>query len=179
MIFCLSSDFGKTAFYIQMDLGNIIYIVAIVGYFIYQMTRKKGQEVIGEPEENSPPQPKPATFEDLMKEIRNAQRPDPTPVPQPVRRVATIPKAKEPIKTYYEVEQDQESQYYEDSYERTNKNPYQANRDVHTLSSFPLKKIDYDAITAKKVNRYGEMLKNPKNVREAIIMSEILKPKHF
>lgn len=163
-----------------MDLGNIIYIIAIIGYFIYQMTRKKGgQEVKEAPEDNSTPRQKPVSFEDLMKEIRNTQRPESTPIPAPTRPVASIPKERKISRTYSEVEQDEETRYYEDSYESANKKTYQASRQIHTIPSFPLKKIDYDALTATKANRYGEMLRNPKTVREAVILSEILKRKHF
>lgn len=59
-----------------MDLGNIVYIIAIIAYFIYTATRKKAS-----PEEMDQPgspdrqqeQRKPVSFEDLLKEIRQSQ----------------------------------------------------------------------------------------------------------
>jgi len=39
--------------------------------------------------------------------------------------------------------------------------------------------MDYDSLQEKKYNRYAELLKNPKTLREAIVVSEILRPKHF
>ena len=58
-----------------MDLGNILYLVAVIGYFIYQLTKKKNpagaEEQVDMPEQKKE---RPATFEDLMREIREVVR---------------------------------------------------------------------------------------------------------
>lgn len=57
-----------------MDLGNIVYIVAVLGYFIYQATQNKKkkqaqQDSLDDPETTQ----RPVSFEDLLKEIRGTQ----------------------------------------------------------------------------------------------------------
>jgi len=163
-----------------MDLGNIVYIVAVIGYFIYQATRKrKHQEPDHGPIETNEPQRKPLSFEDLMKEIREAQKPASTPMPQPVITEVPKPLARKPVRTYAEPEDDEEIRYYEDTFERKNKNPYQAASDRHSVVPNHEIKMNYDSLKSKSVNPYAALLKNPKTLREAVIVSEILKPKHF
>jgi hypothetical protein len=57
-----------------MDLGNIVYILAIIAYFIYQATQSKKKK-LKEQESNDLPEPteRPTSFEDLLKEIRGEQ----------------------------------------------------------------------------------------------------------
>ena len=171
-----------------MDLGNIIYIVAVLAYFIYQATKKKRGEELPDSPENSPEPPqKGMTFEDLLKEIRNAQNPtasQPEAVkPEPVKpQPASTPvfQTKTPSRKPVLVEEvDDEVRHYEGSYEGSKKNPYAAYKDTHSIPSIPLKRIDYDALNPKKVNPYAELLKNPKTLKQAIVVSEILKPKYF
>jgi hypothetical protein len=67
-----------------VDLGNIVYILAVLAYFIYQATKgKKGSS--GPAPINQPPQERerPASFEDLLKEIREVQKPKPAAAPEP------------------------------------------------------------------------------------------------
>lgn len=173
-----------------MDLGNIIYIIAIIAYFIYQATRKKGQQDL--PEEGDIPQAPPQkgmTFEDLLKEIRQAQNPPapeksappkpepyrPSPVPSHIPQSKTVASRKPVV----EEEVDDEARYYEGAFAATKKNPYQEYRETHSIPSKPLVKIDYDSLNPKKVNPYAELLKNPKTLKQAIVVSEILKPKYF
>ena len=163
-----------------MDFGNIIYIVAIIAYFIYQMTRKKGAEEL--PDSSGPENPQPekgVTFEDLLKEIREAQnpkRPEPAaPAPKPIptheRQASVKRKVTEP--------EDDEIRYYEGTFNATKKNPYQAYAEKPSIPKAPVIKMDYDALEPKKVNPYAQKLKNPKSVKEAIVLAEILNRKHF
>lgn len=172
-----------------MDLGNIIYIVAIIAYFIYQATRKKGgQDLPEEGDTRQDPPQKGMTFEDLLKEIRQAQNPTvekpapPKPEPYQSRPVpAAIPQARPMVSRKREVieEVDDEARHYEGAYAASKKNPYQEYRDMHSIPSEPLLKIDYDSLNPKKVNPYAELLKNPKTLKQAVVVSEILKPKYF
>lgn len=182
-----------------MDLGNIVYIVAVLAYFIYQATRKKKGLDLPESDGSAPEQPqKGMTFEELMREIRQAQNPStaekPAPVKpeivksapprsQPYRPQPTpsyIPQAK-PVsrKPVLVEEEDDEIKHYEGAFEGTKSNPYQAFKDTHSIPSTPLVKFDYDSINPKKVNPYAELLKNPKTLKQAVVVSEILKPKYF
>jgi hypothetical protein len=38
--------------------------------------------------------------------------------------------------------------------------------------------ISYE-IPEERINPYAELLKNPKSFRDAVVVSEIIKPKHF
>ena len=162
-----------------MDFGNIIYIVAVIAYFIYQMTKKKGEDLPDSPESSNPTPQKGVTFEDLLKEIREAQNPKrpepaaPSPKPIPVHERRTSPKKKviEP--------EDDEIEYYEGTFNATKKNPYQAYAEKPSIPKAPVIKMDYDALEPKKVNPYAQKLRNPKSVKEAIVLAEILNRKHF
>ena len=162
-----------------MDFGNIIYIVAVIAYFIYQMTKKKGEEL---PDSSGPQKTNPekgVTFEDLLKEIREAQnpkRPDPAapaPKPIPVHERRTSPKKKviEP--------EDDEIEYYAGTFNATKKNPYQDYSERPSIPKASGIKMDYEALEAKQVNPYAQKLKDPKSVKEAIVLAEILNRKHF
>ena len=108
-----------------MDLGNIVYIIAVIGYFIYQATKKKrGQELPGAPDSNPEPPQKGMTFEELLKEIRQAQNPipaPPTPKPQPIPVSTQRNPHRKP--TVIQEEEDDEIQYYEGTFDSTKKNP--------------------------------------------------------
>jgi hypothetical protein len=181
-----------------MDLGNIIYIVAILAYFIYQATRKKKDLDMPDSDESAPESPqKGMTFEDLMKEIRQAQNPttaekpmqaEPKPVipepqkPEPYQSFPVpshIPQAKAVSRKPVILEDDEEIQYYEGSFGASKKVPFQDYKSANSAELIPSFKMDYDAIKAKKTNPYAQLLKNPKTLKEAVVLSEILKPKYF
>lgn len=173
-----------------MDLGNIIYIIAIIAYFIYQATRKKGGQELPEEGDSRPEPPqKGMSFEDLLKEIREAQSAKPqekptAPKPEPYRSSpipSHIPQPKPMVsrKPVVEEEVDDEARHYEGAYTASKKNPYLEYKDTHSIPSVPLLKIDYDSLNSKKVNPYAELLKNPKTLKQAVVVSEILKPKYF
>ncbi|MBN7813117.1 hypothetical protein J0A68_19335 [Algoriphagus sp. H41] len=168
-----------------MDLGNIIYIVAVIAYFIYQATRKKGGQDLPDTEGPNPETPKKGmSFEELLKEIRDSQKPlgeerlperKPKPAPVPVE----IPRANPVVRKPARVEEDdEEAQYYEGAYRSGQSNPYQAFRE--TVPTEPASvKFDYSSLKTKKTNPYAELLKNPKTLKDAVVVSEILKPKYF
>jgi hypothetical protein len=171
-----------------MDLGNIVYIVAVLAYFIYQATKKKREGELPEGTEESPEPPKKGmTFEDLLKEIREAQNPFPTQPeaakPEPVRPIPApvpVPQFTKPSRKPVVVEEvDEEVSHYEGSFEKSKTNPYAAYQSTHSIPSTPAKRIDYDSLYPKKVNPYAELLKNPKTLKDAVVVSEILKPKYF
>lgn len=181
-----------------MDLGNIVYIVAVLAYFIYQATRKKKGLESTDEDDSMPDSPqKGMTFEDLMKEIRQAQNPTAAPKPEPAKpkQVATqVPKPEiyrtqsvpshipQPMAASRKpalVEDDDEISYYEGSFGASKKSPYQDYKASQSAEMIPSIKMDYDSLKEKRVNPYAQLLKNPKSLRDAIVLSEILKPKHF
>lgn len=166
-----------------MDLGNIVYVVAVIGYLIYRVIQGKKEKELAEtnqPEEEQAERP--VSFEDLLKEIREAQKPKrQAPEPKPVYQEVIIPQEKlraKPIavRRSQAVEVvDDEARFYEGAYNSANQSATKIT-DVSYEGSF-LKADEHEAI--KKVNRYAAVLKNPRSFREALILSEILKPKHF
>lgn len=166
-----------------MDLGNIVYVVAVVGYFIYRAIQGKKEKELAEtnqPEEETGP--KPVSFEELLKEIREAQKPKrQAPEPKPVFQQVVVPQEKlraKPIavRRSEAVEVlDDEARFYQGAYNSANQNATKIS-DVTYEGSF-LKAELYQ--TSKKVNRYAAVLKNPQSFRDALVVSEILKPKHF
>lgn len=167
-----------------MDLGNIVYVVAVLGYFIYRAVQGKKEKELSDT--NQPEQEqaeRPASFEDLLKEIREAQKPKrQAPEPKPVYQEVVVPQEKlraKPIAVRRSAaveEMDNEARFYEGSYNTAAQNATKIT-DVSYEGSF-LKADEYNK-KIKKVNRYAEVLKNPQSFREALILSEIIRPKHF
>lgn len=166
-----------------MDLGNIVYVVAVLGYFIYRAVQGKKEKELADT--NQPEQEqaeKPVSFEDLLKEIREAQKPKrQAPEPKPVFQEVVVPQEKlraKPVavRRSQAVEVlDDEARFYQGAYNSSNQNATKIT-DVTYEGSF-LKVEQYEA--SKKVNRYAAVLKNQQTLREALIVSEILKPRHF
>ncbi|MHA7131392.1 hypothetical protein [Algoriphagus namhaensis] len=172
-----------------MDLGNIIYILAVIAYFIYSATQSNKKKKQAEQNADSlPPEETPdrgVTFEDLLREIREAQSPKKQPEPKPekpqpvaqqrVEQVRPTPKP-QPVRTKRYEEADDEIQYYEDAYERMER---EEERLAKVAASIPSQKPIAHTTKKKKVNPYAEKLKNQRSVREAIVLGEILNRKHF
>lgn len=166
-----------------MDLGNIVYVVAVIGYFIYRAVQGKKEKELADT--NQPEQEqaeRPVSFEDLLKEIREAQKPKrQAPEPKPVFQEVVVPQEKlraKPIavrRSQVVEVLDDEARFYQGAYNSSNQNATKIT-DVTYEGSF-LKDEQYEA--AKKVNRYAAVLKNQQTLREALIVSEILKPRHF
>jgi len=166
-----------------VDLGNIVYVVAVLGYFIYRAVQGKKRKELDEtnqPEEE--PSQRPASFEDLLKEIRETQKlkrqvPKPTPVFQEV----VVPKEKliaKPIavRRSEEVEVlDDEARFYQGAYNSVNQT---ATKITDVTYGGSLLKAD-PSESLRKVNRYAALLKNSQTRRESVVVSEILRPRHF
>ncbi|WP_332914016.1 hypothetical protein [Algoriphagus boritolerans] len=59
------------------------------------------------------------------------------------------------------------------------KTPYQDYQKAQATPMVSSIKIDYDSLQEKKSNPYAQLLKNPKSLKDAMVVSEILKPKYF
>lgn len=211
-----------------MDLGNIVYIVAVLAYFIYQATQNKKKKQAQQDSTNAPdPTARPVSFEDLLKEIRGEQRQNPsqeTPksISEPVKPSrnfeSTYEKPKsdtsyhkpessytprestyqKPVSSYekrastYEKREsvydqrkawketirtdDDEISYYEGAFEE--KKLARAS-DVVEIPEIPTLELERSSVRSTKNNPYAQLLKNPKSVRDAVVLSEILAKKHF
>lgn len=226
-----------------MDLGNIVYIVAVLAYFIYQATQNKKKKQAQEgPIDSGQRAERPASFDDLLKEIRGAQNQKqssiepqkPSLEPETLSRTyeSTYEKPKsdssyhkpessytprestyqkpvssyekrastygKPISTYgkpvstYEKPasvydqrkawketvkvDDEEISYYEGAFE--NKVLARAS-DAGPLAEIPTLELERSSVKSTKNNPYAQLLKNPKSLRDAVVISEILAKKHF
>ena len=171
-----------------MDFGQIIYIVAIVAYFIYKATAKKKTGELPESEEGIPDPPKKGfTFEELLKEIREAQTPklpeaDVEPIPLPkVKPVYSAPKW-ENTERYTEVVREVVvAEGVDVEAESSGRNARQKFYAQNTTTAEPLfaSRPKIYELPVETRNPYAELLKNPKTFHDAVVVSEILKPKHF
>uniref|UniRef100_UPI00404773B5 hypothetical protein n=1 Tax=Algoriphagus sp. TaxID=1872435 RepID=UPI00404773B5 len=167
-----------------MELGQILYAVAIVAYFIYKATAKKKGTTLPEDGDLAPESPqKGLTFEDLLREIRESQVPKAEKVPsqktEPAVDQRTLPKqsfkTKEKIPPIVE-EVMAEGQDYEEV-----GRSYREKLDRTSLEGLPSnapKQILFET-NEKRINPYASLLKNRKSFRDAVIVSEILQTKHF
>lgn len=192
-----------------MDLGNIVYIIAIIAYFIYTATRKKGNpEEMDQPgaPDNPQEQRKPVSFEDLLKEIRQGQgqREKDLQGSGQGKSAEQFPKRSE-TRTF---EQQKPRPVQEGrTFEQPKQKPVQEERKIRRYESYEgeiaeralperVKLADQERIhshvsgikssiavesldSIEEENKYKTLFRNPENVREAIIMSEILKRKYF
>ena len=170
-----------------MDFGQIIYIVAIVAYFIYKASSKKKTEALPESGEGIPEPPKKGfTFEELLKEIREAQT---STIPQSEQEPVLMPKPKPSLRipqqdrpisqpTFFKEEIVSEGLDYEQSNLKPKTKQVYSDEKAPSAPSDKAKTIFYE-LYAERRNPYAELLKNPKSIRDAIVVSEILKPKHF
>jgi hypothetical protein len=170
-----------------MDLGQIIYVVAIVAYFLYRASSKKKNTTDPDTESTSPDAPqKGFTFEELLREIRESQTPkipelEPEPVPLPKPKSTYIPPIQDrpviqPANSREEIVSEGED--YEVTTVQPNSRPFYTDSEGSSAVAEQPRSISYE-IPDKRINRYSELLKNPKSFRDAVVVSEILKPKHF
>ena len=184
-----------------MDLGNIVYIVAVLAYFIYQATKgKKSNQSENQPEITDGPQQKPVSFEDLMREIRDAQKPKPVAPAKPKMQPAPVNQPKEVVyeragdtstrpewradpapavkrfPTRKLEEDDDEIQHYEGAFERTKSDLSRTSKGIPEIPT--LKEVAEESSYTSR-SRYARMLKDPQSIKDAVVLKEILDRKHF
>lgn len=174
-----------------MDLGNIIYLVAVIVYFIYTALKKNKPEL---PEENErqtsdSPSQRPVNFEDLLKEIRRGQQEAQKDFEQSGQGQAWESRKSEPVKTkkerssspFNEVKQPSAYQAFQGAMDEDYKPKYKTlDEQIRISSSIEGLKTTGIAATKnrkKEPNRYTRLFKNPQSVKDAIVFSEVLKRK--
>lgn len=185
---CAIPNYNFLEYLTFMEFGQIIYIVAIVAYFLYRATSKKKDKPLPEGENSAPETPqKGMTFEELLREIREAQSPtvpeaEMVPVPLPKSKPVFSAPRQENTERYTEsvqevVTAEGEDVEVESSRRDTRQKFYEQTESTiePTLAARP--KI-YE-LPQETRNPYAELLKNPKSFRDAVVVSEIIKPKHF
>ena len=189
----------------DFDSSTIVYIIAVIVYFLYStFFNKKVPEQDAEPTEQTDTQPRKAvSFDDLLKEIRKEQGQlerdlEGTSMEEYVEeeRYVSERRLKEekrfvpeqaPKKyfTYEDPEQfpssDESYKNSQKGYQRYEKQPLVKLDDQVDLESEEriLGEVEDVAGNSRGRNRYAALLKNPETVREAIVVSEILRRKHF
>lgn len=178
-----------------MDAGNLVYLAAVIIYFIYTAIKKnKNGEELEEPGQPtmSEPKKKPVSFEELLKEIRQGQeqrereinQPTPSRTPEQMRgekggRPLEQPKQKAPKPA----KKTNKYQTYEGVVEERTAPERVKLADQERLSSH-ISGIKSTILQEKEQvevheNRYKQLLLNPKTAKDAIILSEVLARKHF
>ncbi|MCH7400357.1 hypothetical protein ACFOUP_07695 [Belliella kenyensis] len=172
------------------NIGNVIYVVAIIIYFIYTAIKKGGKDIAQPP---SPPEnptedrPRPQSFEDLLKEIRKGQNEERRDLENTGQGDAHIPNRTKPVQTSsdkYEGEKKYASAF--DKYSGTiskHEVPKLQTLDEQVRLSSDLIGIgtvgeDIDK-RQKGANRYKKLLQDPQNVKDAVVLSEIMNKKYF
>jgi hypothetical protein len=171
-----------------MDFGQIIYVVAIVAYFLYRASSKKKPEPLPDVDNPTPEAPqKGFTFEELLREIREAQSPK-----VPDVEVESIPLPKQ--KPVYSAPRQEKTEQYTESVQEVviaegeDVEAESSSRDLrHKFYEQTESSIEPTLAARPKIyelpqetrNPYAELLKNPKSFRDAVVVSEIIKPRHF
>lgn len=182
-----------------MDAGNIIYIIAIIIYFIYTAVKKgkKPQDLEGQDNlpTDSQPERKPVSFDDLLKEIRSGQQQREKNLPQtgqgtsaqtkPIPTQVTVSREFEPQRDIMRGDRPRSKAYGD--YEGTGAEivkPKLKTLDEQVSLTASVEGIK-SSISSERVKtiqtktRYAEMLSNPATIKDAVILSEILNRKKF
>ncbi len=179
-----------------MDSGNIIYLIAVIIYFIYTALKKRKpeQEVGGDQETIDPEQTqrRPASFDDLLKEIRSGQQErekdlEHTGQRKPVRPVDQSkfdPRSIEKKTPEEKLEDVPFGRYEGFVSEKERPKHLTLDEQISLSASLTGLGVSEEGITlskrvGKRTNRYAEMLKNPESVKDAVILSEILNRKEY
>lgn len=177
-----------------MDSGNIIYLIAIIIYFIYTALKKgkKEEEIESSdmPQERQE-QRRPVSFEDLLKEIRTGQQQLEKDLQQTGQgrsaeeRPFTKMTSQEKQTDYrpQKIKQPKAYQQFQGEIpEREMPKLLTLNEQISLEASLQgikssLKSDDVEKV--KKENRYRQLLKDPRSVKDAVVLSEVLTRKHF
>lgn len=179
-----------------MDAGNLIYIAAVIIYFIYTALKKnKNQDEINEPSHRTgqPEQKrKPVSFEELLKEIRQGQdqreREIHPPLPQKTTETYSHKKDNRPLErkaTTSDRSQNKSKKYerYEGVIEPRNAPERTKLADQDRLSSsisgLKSEPTHDESRSVRAEHRIGRLLRDPKTVKDAVILSEVLNRKYI
>ncbi|WP_143960866.1 hypothetical protein [Litoribacter populi] len=183
-----------------MDAGTLIYIALVILYFLFTAFRKKDKPQEDERFEGEQEgERRPASFEDMLKEIRREQQertrdfedsgqgevleevdtyeehqysePKPEPKPKPKPKPQSEPT--NPYRKYYEGG--------EGSLKNTEKAPLKTLDEQVDISIDDkiIGEVEDVAEVQSAVNPYAKLLKNPSTVKDAVILTEILNRKYF
>jgi uncharacterized protein YneF (UPF0154 family) len=174
-----------------MEYKVIIYIVLIAGYGIIKAIRnakkKAEEEARNNPQPTAQPattqmtgrgtqQPKQLTFEELMRQIQQANAPQ-TEQNIPDEKVYETPVAPRRNLEAENIDSSKE-QLKRAKQERKAKVKHYATSEPEVLETFEKSIFKEYATVQTKRNPYAEMLRNPKSVRDALVLTEIFNRKY-
>jgi hypothetical protein len=146
-----------------MDEKTIIYLVLGILYFLFQLwndSKKKAQKQVEQVPTYT--ENKPRSLADLLREIERKTTVSTATTPPPV--VAEKPMRSNKQKKLAE----KQNVFYQEK-----------NQKYSPIETVQSKSGRFDVFDQhEKANKYATMLKNPSNVKQAIIMNEILKRKY-
>jgi hypothetical protein len=185
-----------------VDAGNIIYIVAVIIYFIYSAL-KKDKTNIPEPHSTDeiPETRRPVSFEDLLKEIRQSQhereadyensgqgdiveerrdhqRNPYVPMEAETRPVVTPMKESKPMTKKASAYDQYQGEMGEKLFPKHRKLDDQVSID-EPISRLNIPELEEVNNPIKSEHYYSKLLKDPQTVKDAVILGEILNRKHF
>jgi hypothetical protein len=179
-----------------VDAGNIIYLLAIIIYFIYTALKKgKNEREIENPDQpgNTQGENRPVSFEDLLKEIRQGQKKSEGDIqPSGQKRAVETQEKPRTVRTFevnprtYQPQKSKQPKAYEQFQgevpERERPKLLTLDEQVRLTGSIEGIKSSLQTESlesGKSENKYANLLKNPQSVKDAIILSEILNRKNF
>jgi len=179
-----------------VDAGNIIYLLAIIIYFIYTALKKgKNEREIENPDQpgNTQEGNRPVSFEDLLKEIRQGQKKSDGDVqPSGQKRAVEAKENPRTVRTFevnprtYQPEKIKQPKAYEkfqgEVAERERPKLVTLDEQVRLTGSIEGIKSSLQTESlekSKSENKYANLLKNPESVKDAIVLSEILNRRNF
>jgi hypothetical protein len=172
-----------------MDSGTIFYIIAVVIYFIYSARQqKKNQPKDGDvPQSGDPTEgPQKGTFEDLLREIRKGQARHQEDAPKPVERREKPAPVEVPSYREVSIPKEKATTYPSTGGVAEKYGKYQSKQpliklddvvDIHDDRKI-LGEVEGKTKTTRQ-NRYAKLLKDPKSLRDSVVVAEILNRKHF
>lgn len=177
----------------DFDASTVVYIIAVIVYFLYSTFFGKKEPGQAEQKSERPEvQPRKAvSFDDLLKEIRREQGErerdleGKTIVDEEYAEESYVPEPVAAPKKYFTYEDPEQfpssDNKYQANYKNFEKEPLIKLDDQIDLNSDEkiLGEVEDVGGYAKRKNKYAEILKNPETVKDAIVISEILRPKHF
>jgi len=185
-----------------MDAGTIIYIVLVILYFLFTAFKKKDKPAEDERfEGDEAGQQRPASFEDMLREIRQEQEGRRRDV-EGSGQGDVLEQA--PTRQHWEEEEEyvpehktkpkpapapapaknKHQRYYEGSegslksYEKQPLKTLDEQVDIYSDEKI-LGEVEDVAEENVKENKYAKMLRDPQSVKDAVVLSEILNRKHF
>jgi len=172
------------------DIQTLLYLIIAVIYVLARVLRKRKPRVPPQdqadtdlpPVVKQKPKQKPVSFEDILKELTGESKKEPRPKQEepPIE----MEKVKEPQTTKHFLDEDIEESYQEAVKKAEKVKPRKIETVPEGISKSPLKSVHFVAYEVEEVKENPlakeivKMLKDPEDVKKAIVLREILDRKY-